>query len=229
MVGKARRAFPILVRAKVAGRWLGPEMGAARKFGRSENHRTTAFVRAVVGTFGEASLPRIAPACPELSTRLPLALLTPDEASLFATEGLTPTADGTAAGSESCSHGGEFSELRTVRNPTLLFVLPGVLLLRLATRPLLALLFQLPPRITRFEPGGSSRAAAPKSRAASTPRRKARPGAVAWLPMIRPKTSGTAASLMIRPSTVRSAACAMLSKYFRTSSFRYQAWPRAKW
>jgi len=36
----------------------------------------------------------------------------------------------------------------------LLLVLPGLLLLRLAQRALLALLFQLPPRITRLEPVG---------------------------------------------------------------------------
>ena len=34
----------------------------------------------------------------------------------------------------------------------LLFALFGLLLLRLPTRQLLALLFQLPPRFTRFEP-----------------------------------------------------------------------------
>jgi hypothetical protein len=33
----------------------------------------------------------------------------------------------------------------------LLFLLPGVLLLRFAERQFLALLFQLPPRITRLE------------------------------------------------------------------------------
>ena len=38
------------------------------------------------------------------------------------------------------------------RKPTLLFLLPGLFLLRLADRQFLALLFQLPPRITRFEP-----------------------------------------------------------------------------
>ena len=37
----------------------------------------------------------------------------------------------------------------------LLFVFDGVLLLRLADRQLSALLFQLPPRITRFEPSGA--------------------------------------------------------------------------
>ena len=36
----------------------------------------------------------------------------------------------------------------------LLLLLSGLLLLRLATRQLLALLFQLPPRFTRFEPCG---------------------------------------------------------------------------
>lgn len=40
----------------------------------------------------------------------------------------------------------------TRRKPRLLFSLPGELLLRFATRQLLALLFQLPPRFTRFEP-----------------------------------------------------------------------------
>ena len=38
----------------------------------------------------------------------------------------------------------------------LLFLLSGQLLLRLATQQLLALLFQLPPRITRFEPCGQN-------------------------------------------------------------------------
>ena len=36
--------------------------------------------------------------------------------------------------------------------PVLLFLLSGLLLLRFADRQFLALLFQLPPRITRFEP-----------------------------------------------------------------------------
>jgi hypothetical protein len=40
----------------------------------------------------------------------------------------------------------------TTRNPRLLFVFDGLLLLRLATRQLEASLFQLPPRFTRFEP-----------------------------------------------------------------------------
>lgn len=40
----------------------------------------------------------------------------------------------------------------TARKPKLLFSLSGLLLLRLETRQLLALLFQLPPRIARFEP-----------------------------------------------------------------------------
>ena len=43
------------------------------------------------------------------------------------------------------------SELRATRKPILLFELDG-LLLRFATRQLLALLFQLPPRFTRFVP-----------------------------------------------------------------------------
>ena len=38
----------------------------------------------------------------------------------------------------------------------LLLLLSGLLLLRLATRQLLALLFQLPPRFTRFEPYGQN-------------------------------------------------------------------------
>jgi hypothetical protein len=41
---------------------------------------------------------------------------------------------------------------RTRRKPTLLLRLSGLFLLRLATRQFSALLFQLPPRITRFEP-----------------------------------------------------------------------------
>jgi len=39
----------------------------------------------------------------------------------------------------------------------LLLALSGLLLLRFATRQLLALLFQLPPRMTRFEPCGQNR------------------------------------------------------------------------
>jgi len=46
------------------------------------------------------------------------------------------------------------SELRTRRKPLLLLRLAGLLLLRLATRQLFALLFQLPPRCTRFVPNG---------------------------------------------------------------------------
>ena len=38
------------------------------------------------------------------------------------------------------------------RNPRLLFRFDGELLLRFADRQFLALLFQLPPRLTRFEP-----------------------------------------------------------------------------
>jgi len=38
------------------------------------------------------------------------------------------------------------------RNPILLFLFDGVLLLRLAVRTFVALLFQLPPRRIRFEP-----------------------------------------------------------------------------
>lgn len=49
-----------------------------------------------------------------------------------------------------------FSEVlsseRARRKPRLLLRLPGVLLLRFATRQFLALLFQLPPRFTRFDP-----------------------------------------------------------------------------
>lgn len=41
---------------------------------------------------------------------------------------------------------------RARRKPLLLFLLSGLLLLRLATRQFLALLFQLPPRRTRLEP-----------------------------------------------------------------------------
>ena len=41
-----------------------------------------------------------------------------------------------------------------MRNPMLLLLLVGLLLLRFATRQLFALLFQLPPRFTRFEPDG---------------------------------------------------------------------------
>jgi hypothetical protein len=38
-----------------------------------------------------------------------------------------------------------------------LFLFDGLLLLRFADRQFLALLFQLPPRITRFEPDGAFR------------------------------------------------------------------------
>ena len=38
------------------------------------------------------------------------------------------------------------------RKPLLLFRLSGLLLFRLAERQFLALLFQLPPRFTRFDP-----------------------------------------------------------------------------
>lgn len=41
---------------------------------------------------------------------------------------------------------------RTARKPMLLFVFDGLFLLRFAERQFLALLFQLPPRFTRFEP-----------------------------------------------------------------------------
>ena len=57
---------------------------------------------------------------PEFSTRLLLALLTPDGRFLFATAGILPSADGTAAGSESLSHCGDAPELRTGRKPKLL-------------------------------------------------------------------------------------------------------------
>ncbi len=44
------------------------------------------------------------------------------------------------------------SELKARRNPRLLFRFDGVFLFRYADRQFLALLFQLPPRFTRFEP-----------------------------------------------------------------------------
>ena len=44
------------------------------------------------------------------------------------------------------------AELRSTRKPLLLFRLSGVFLLRFAERQLSELLFQLPPRFTRFEP-----------------------------------------------------------------------------
>lgn len=43
------------------------------------------------------------------------------------------------------------AELRSTRKPLLLFRLSGVFLLRFAERQLSELLFQLPPRFTRFE------------------------------------------------------------------------------
>jgi hypothetical protein len=45
----------------------------------------------------------------------------------------------------------------TRRKPMLLLRLSGLLLLRFADRQLMALLFQLPPRNTRFEPGIAAR------------------------------------------------------------------------
>ena len=45
-----------------------------------------------------------------------------------------------------------FAELRATRKPRLLLRFVGLLLLRFAERQLDALLFQLPPRITRLEP-----------------------------------------------------------------------------
>ena len=44
------------------------------------------------------------------------------------------------------------AELRSTRKPWLLFRLSGEFLLRFADRQFLALLSQLPPRFTRFEP-----------------------------------------------------------------------------
>jgi len=44
------------------------------------------------------------------------------------------------------------SELQATRNPRLLLQLPGVFPFRYADRQFLAVLFQLPPRFTRFEP-----------------------------------------------------------------------------
>jgi hypothetical protein len=44
------------------------------------------------------------------------------------------------------------AELEARRKPRLLFRLSGVFLLRFAERAFVALLFQLPPRFTRFEP-----------------------------------------------------------------------------
>jgi hypothetical protein len=49
------------------------------------------------------------------------------------------------------AHSGASCRAAASRNPMLLFRLPGVLLLRYAERQFLALLFQLPPRIVRFE------------------------------------------------------------------------------
>ena len=45
-----------------------------------------------------------------------------------------------------------FQRAEATRKPRLLFRLPGELLLRFADRQFLGLLFQLPPRFTRFEP-----------------------------------------------------------------------------
>lgn len=44
------------------------------------------------------------------------------------------------------------AEFRARRKPRLLFRFDGLFLLRFADRQFLALLFQLPPRLTRFEP-----------------------------------------------------------------------------
>ena len=49
-----------------------------------------------------------------------------------------------------CQNEGFGSQAR--RKPRLLLLLPGELLLRLADRKFLPLLFQLPPRFTRFDP-----------------------------------------------------------------------------
>ena len=51
-----------------------------------------------------------------------------------------------------CVHYIRVLSYRARRKPRLLLALPGELLLRLATRQLVALLFQLPPRFTRLEP-----------------------------------------------------------------------------
>ena len=45
---------------------------------------------------------------------------------------------------------------KTKRRPLFLLRLSGLFLLRFAERQFLALLFQLPPRITRFEPQGTT-------------------------------------------------------------------------
>jgi len=47
------------------------------------------------------------------------------------------------------------AEFRARRKPRLLFRFDGSFLLRFADRQFLAVLFQLPPRLTRFEPHGS--------------------------------------------------------------------------
>ena len=51
--------------------------------------------------------------------------------------------------------------MATTRNPRLLFRLSGVFLLRLAERTLAGLLFQEPPRFTRFVPQGDALAGGP--------------------------------------------------------------------
>jgi hypothetical protein len=48
------------------------------------------------------------------------------------------------------------SELKARRKPRLLFRFDGWFLFRFADRQFLAVLFQLPPRFTRFEPSGRS-------------------------------------------------------------------------
>jgi hypothetical protein len=68
----------------------------------------------------------------------------------FATQ-CTASTSRTAAGSISGTSIPS-AELRSTRKPRLLFRLSGVFLLRFAERQFLALLFQLPPRFTRFEP-----------------------------------------------------------------------------
>lgn len=56
-----------------------------------------------------------------------------------------------AAGIRRNQPSGEYTVLAS-RNPRLLLLLPGLLLLRLAARTLAGLLFHEPPRLTRLEP-----------------------------------------------------------------------------
>ena len=81
----------------------------------------------------------------------------PDAAGTGCLSGVPPALDGPLgrdAGSraQALNYALRRHRVLTRRKPMLLLRLPGELLLRFADRTFLALLFQLPPRFTRFEP-----------------------------------------------------------------------------